>query len=214
MKNFNKKRDANRRNAQNSTGPRTPEGKAASSRNSTTHGLSSAFIALPHEDPSVFDQRLATYTSEFSPQTEHERFLVTELAHSRCRLDRVRRFEACALEHMLTGEFDKTNPDSEIVDRMRYKCKNILDTLLRYATAAERSYHRAHRELQQGRSKQKQNEANDSQAWLKKQIESTPIAEWDDPTRAIRTGWSPAPKDVPTPEPTPSSDCPPGTGKV
>ncbi len=207
MKSRFKQRQANRRNAKHSTGPITPEGKAVSSQNSTTHGLSSAFLVLPHEDKTVFDQLLATYSSEFNPQTEHERFLVSELAQSRCRLDRVRRFEAAALEQMLTGEFDKTNPDADIVQRMSYKCKNILDTLLRYATAAERSYHRAHRELTQARSKQKQNEANDAQTWLKEEIESTPMPIWDDPTRAIPVHWSPN-SDIP------SEPITPGPGPI
>ena len=201
MKSRFKQRQANRRNAKHSTGPITPEGKAVSSQNSTTHGLSSAFLVLPHEDKTVFDQLLATYSSEFNPQTEHERFLVSELAQSRCRLDRVRRFEAAALEQMLTGEFDKTNPDADIVQRMSYKCKNILDTLLRYATAAERSYHRAHRELTQARSKQKQNEANDAQTWLKEQIESTPMPVWDDPPAPFPFAGRPTPISRPTHHP-------------
>ena len=42
---------ANQANAQFSTGPQTPEGKAAASRNAATHGLSnSAFTLLPTED--------------------------------------------------------------------------------------------------------------------------------------------------------------------
>src|SRR6266496_439054 len=165
MKNFNKKRDANRRNAQNSTGPRTPEGKAASATNSTTHGLSSAFRLLPHEDATAFDQLFETYTGEFSPSSEHERFLVSEMAQSRWRLDRVRRFEAVALEQMMIGDWDKTNPDSSIVEAISRRCNNILDLLQRYGTAAERSYYRAHRELTQARSSKKRNEANDAQTW-------------------------------------------------
>jgi hypothetical protein len=46
---------ANRRNAQASTGPRTPEGKAASSANATRHGLSAAFRVLPNENQEEFD---------------------------------------------------------------------------------------------------------------------------------------------------------------
>ena len=34
-----RKREANRQNAQHSTGPRTPEGKAASSQNAVKHGI-------------------------------------------------------------------------------------------------------------------------------------------------------------------------------
>ena len=43
--------DANRRNAQLSTGPKTPEGKATSSQNATQHGLTSQRVVLPDEDP-------------------------------------------------------------------------------------------------------------------------------------------------------------------
>ncbi len=58
--------EANRRNAMKSggvlklghylksTGPRTPEGKAASSRNGLTHGLSGDKHILEGEDPEAF----------------------------------------------------------------------------------------------------------------------------------------------------------------
>ena len=41
---------ANRNNAAISTGPRTPDGKAVSSRNATKYGLSSAFRVLEPVD--------------------------------------------------------------------------------------------------------------------------------------------------------------------
>ena len=45
-----KQAEANRRNALNSTGPKTPEGKAAVSHNALRHGLLSRDILLPGED--------------------------------------------------------------------------------------------------------------------------------------------------------------------
>ncbi len=41
---------ANQRNALKSTGPRTPEGKAAIRRNALKHGLLSQEVLLPGED--------------------------------------------------------------------------------------------------------------------------------------------------------------------
>ena len=42
-----RKVEANRRNALASTGPRTPEGKAATSRNAVRHGIRSGLRVLP-----------------------------------------------------------------------------------------------------------------------------------------------------------------------
>ena len=44
---------ANRLNVQKSTGPRTPEGKAASSSNALKHGMDAASIVIPGEDPAA-----------------------------------------------------------------------------------------------------------------------------------------------------------------
>ena len=46
---------ANRLNAQSSTGPRTAAGKAASAKNALTHGLTSKQVVLDTEDASAFD---------------------------------------------------------------------------------------------------------------------------------------------------------------
>jgi hypothetical protein len=45
-----RKRAANRANARKSTGPRTPEGKARSSRNAISHGIYCQNLLLPGED--------------------------------------------------------------------------------------------------------------------------------------------------------------------
>jgi hypothetical protein len=174
-----RKAAANRRNAQHSTGPKTPEGKTASARNATSHGLSSSFAVLPHEDPSAYAQLLETLQQEHTPATEHEKFLVAQMAESRFRLDRTNRFEAIAYDQLL-DEYDKTNPDHVIVVKLTNRTSNIFDLLQRYRTAAERSYYKAHRELTQARKNEKRNEAKDPLAWLKAQLEETPAATAND----------------------------------
>jgi hypothetical protein len=47
---------ANKRNARRSTGPRTKEGKARSSQNAVTHGLSAESILIPGEDAEQYRQ--------------------------------------------------------------------------------------------------------------------------------------------------------------
>ncbi|MHB9026646.1 MAG: hypothetical protein ACYC7E_21145, partial [Armatimonadota bacterium] len=46
--------EANRQNAQHSTGPRTPEGKARSSMNALKHGFFAKEALLPQEDAAEF----------------------------------------------------------------------------------------------------------------------------------------------------------------
>jgi hypothetical protein len=47
---------ANRRNALESTGPKSPEGKAAVRHNALRHGLLSRDSLLPREDEAVFQE--------------------------------------------------------------------------------------------------------------------------------------------------------------
>jgi len=64
---------ANRANAQRSTGPCTPAGKAVSARNSTRHGFRSQSVLLPGDDPAEYDALLAELREHFDPTdlTEH-----------------------------------------------------------------------------------------------------------------------------------------------
>ncbi len=131
---------------------------------------------LRHEDQSAFDRLLESYNSEFNPTTTHEEFLVDQLAQSRWRLDRARTLEALALDQIAAAaESDETNPNCRILAHLG---PNALTTLNRWATAAEKSYYRAHRELTHARSREKRNEANDAQVWLKQRLEAfrTPAA--------------------------------------
>ncbi len=146
---------ANRENSQLSTGPRSDTGKAASSRNATSHGLSSAEPVLPCEDMSNYLVLLNSYIAEFSPSTPHEEFLVSQMVSARWRLDRVQRMENAFLEGMLD---ETTNPYAQLVRALLEKDIDPLTRLDRYRTSFERTYQRCVRELRATRKFQ--NEAN------------------------------------------------------
>jgi hypothetical protein len=141
---------ANQQNATYSTGPKTPEGKAAAGRNATKHGLSGAFTVLPHEDQDEFDILLACLRDEFHPANQHETFLVEQMAQSRWRLARARRLETAMFDQMLQG-YIPADDDQRIAAKLMSGGDRALATIQRYASAAERSYYKAHTELLKSR---------------------------------------------------------------
>lgn len=162
---------ANRQNAQVSTGPRTPEGKAASAANARRHGLAGAFTVLAHEDQEEFQALLDQYRAEFKPASAHEQFLVEEMAQSRWTLARARRIQAHVLNRLAGAEPETGSADARLAACLVAKAANPIAAAERYVTTADRAYFRAHRELTQGRSREKRDKANDAQVWLKEGIE-------------------------------------------
>ena len=59
---------ANRRNAQRSTGPRTPEGRAIAAPNSTRHGLLAQGAIVMGEDVQLFQDRADSLLSDLKPR--------------------------------------------------------------------------------------------------------------------------------------------------
>src|SRR5215831_14165150 len=108
---------ANQQNALLSTGPKTPEGKAAAARNAIKHGLSGAFTVLPHEDQEEFDILLACLRDEFQPANQHESFLVEQMAQSRWRLARARRLETAMFDQMVPG-YIHTDDDPPLAEQL------------------------------------------------------------------------------------------------
>lgn len=96
---------ANRRNAQLSTGPRTPAGKVISSRNALTTGLHTAGIVLtfgPHaESEDDFAALLADLHRDLSPVGPVEEHLVARIASCSWRLRRIHHAESGAIAHAL-----------------------------------------------------------------------------------------------------------------
>ncbi|WZO96431.1 hypothetical protein EP7_003424 [Isosphaeraceae bacterium EP7] len=82
--------DANRRNAQKSTGPRTEEGKARSRRNSLIHGLAGAGVVVPEDEAQAARERGEQLVSSLRPMNAFELGLVETIAIEGVRIDRCR----------------------------------------------------------------------------------------------------------------------------
>jgi hypothetical protein len=100
----------NRANSQHSTGPRTPAGKQRSSLNALRHGLTAASPVLPSEDPAAYDGHRRSFFDEYQPATPTESQLVTELADTAWRLNRIPLLET----HVLARAAAPVQPDQEI----------------------------------------------------------------------------------------------------
>jgi hypothetical protein len=86
--------DANRRNAELSTGPRTAAGKAVAGRNATTHGIFSSVPVLPGECPEAWYEHRTGVVASLSPVGLLEVNLAERAALLLWRLQRLARHEA------------------------------------------------------------------------------------------------------------------------
>ncbi|MGC9973657.1 MAG: hypothetical protein ABSE56_24065 [Bryobacteraceae bacterium] len=159
--------ETNRRNAQLSTGPKTPEGKAKVATNSCTHGLCSRNAILPEEDPAEFHALLAGLIEEFQPANAYEESLVRELASAEWRLRRIVRLETgifvSAMENVReyekcrnTAPLPNRTPEEQRYDQntrllgltFRQHCGGEAFTkLTRYENSIRRAYYKALKEL-------------------------------------------------------------------
>ena len=85
---------ANRRNAQRSTGPRTPAGKATVSVNAVKHGLTARDVVLPTESAEEFESFRTGLLAALDPVGDLEGVLAERIVTLLWRLRRVPMFEA------------------------------------------------------------------------------------------------------------------------
>ena len=129
---------ANQANAQHSTGPCTDEGKARSSQNHLSHGLSSKeFIILPGQR-AEFDEFMAALSEAIQPAGALEFDLFTQLAYASWKLRRFRRAEV-----QIYNESACLDLDPALVPETEARLRGIQI----YAQRAERTYHKALKEL-------------------------------------------------------------------
>jgi len=148
--------EANRQNAQKSTGPATPEGKAAVRLNGLKHGLCAETIVVPGEDPAQFEAMLDAYRAEYQPATPSAEFLVRQVAMADWRLLRLYRIEASfhTIRHKeleLSRRLDDIQCDNDgrlaFIDWTDASPKSLLANLHRYEIRLERSAKNARQEL-------------------------------------------------------------------
>jgi hypothetical protein len=75
-----------------SGGPKIDKGKAVSSRNSTTHGLT-ARRWIDTNEQSLFDETVEAFNDDFDPQISIEKALISKLAECTVRLMRIQQTE-------------------------------------------------------------------------------------------------------------------------
>ncbi len=125
---------ANRANAQLSSGPKTPEGKARVSQNALRHGLTSTRLVIRDDEREEFASFRDGLVLELNPQGAVEQVTFDDLLHAAWNLQRFRRLEA----ETCTGTLDDfTNPETAA----------SLDRLGRYQARSQRAYYRALAEL-------------------------------------------------------------------
>ena len=93
-----RQQQASRANGTKSRGPKTPEGKARSSRNSIIHGLLTKTVLIKGESVSLFTTLQSEFTEEVAPATPFESTLVDMMISARWRSLRIQGLETSGFD--------------------------------------------------------------------------------------------------------------------
>ena len=166
-----------RANAAKSTGPTTDSGKAASSLNAVTHGLSATTVVLATESQDQYQSELQDYLEYFQPRSKPELDLVRQLAAVHWRLGRYASVETGLLEQQMEEDaewFSRRYKNLPAHHRLALSFErssgSALSLLNRYEARIYREYRTIFRELQKLRSVRQQQDE-------KLQNEANPIIE-------------------------------------
>ncbi len=211
---------ANRSNAQKSTGPRTPEGKAAASRNAVKHGLLAEQVVIHGEDPAQFDLYREGMLAELAPEGAVETMLAERAVSLAWRLRRAERLQSAVFATVYRENANdvvlwpkhglpiEPRPDEEEVILGQvvmtdFARAQVLDRLLVHERRIESSLYRTMRELrreQEARTAAEPQETSPSQDSLAPAQESAP------PTKLASFGAEP------TTEEASQAECPVSSG--
>ena len=129
--------NANRANAQHSTGPRTPAGIEACKLNALKHGLTAQHAVIPGEDPAAYEALRASFIDTYAPTTEAEAMLVERLSISWWKLRRAEVTHARMVAQI-------GNPEDAFLDP---KTADLWRNFHRHYTSVERAWRSAFDQL-------------------------------------------------------------------
>ncbi len=92
---------ANQRNAQQSTGPRSPAGKGVSRANAARHGLTATTVLLPGEDHEEFDEHRQLLLADLQPVGAVEMLLAERVVVAALQLRRHTAMESSLLHFLV-----------------------------------------------------------------------------------------------------------------
>jgi len=141
--------DRNRANAQHSTGPKSDEGKRRVAQNARTLGLCVADGTLEQEDPQDLAEIIAGYTLEYCPRGILDCEMVRQISMATHRLRRLERIETAIMHR---DEIAHTRFEADVILAKAFQ-NDQMPSLLRARAAAERSFHRAYKALEERKSK-------------------------------------------------------------
>ena len=105
------KSETARANGAKSHGPKTAEGKEASSRNAIKHGLTAHTLILQCEPPEDYQAMLAEHIAIHQPATPPEKELVDQMAIARWRIRRFVAAETDLIDSEMVRNREKVNKE-------------------------------------------------------------------------------------------------------
>ena len=147
--------EANQLNAQKSTGPKTPEGRAAVRLNAIKHGLNAQTLVLPGENPEDFEELFQALEAEHDPSTPTEQMLVVQLAMASWRLLRIYGAHMDFVRYKLKATREIADKNDDAAARMVMATNFGIDGLIfmgRSEARLERTFFRCLHELERLRA--------------------------------------------------------------
>ena len=123
--------EANRRNAQKSTGPRTVQGRITAGQNALRHGLCFQFALVEHETNEEVQALLEALREEHQPVGATEEILVYKMAH---HFFAQKRADALIAKQLMVSDSGERNTRE-------------LSLLMRYQATADRGFNKCLSEL-------------------------------------------------------------------
>ena len=99
-----------------------------------------AATVLGHENQAEFNSLLESLIEEFGAQSQHERFLVEQMAQANWRIARIDRIENATLDQIAKAGDPQLHPDARIAAHLLSSGAAVLNALQRSRTADQNSY--------------------------------------------------------------------------